>query len=218
MENQWNSRNIARIGGFLYLSFIMASIFSELFGKIGFGDSQTIINRILSNEFFFRIGFVLGLFSALFFLLTAWLLYMFLKPVNKNIALLFLLLNICGVSIHSLSILNLIAGMIILQENLTQAILFIDLYKNGFNISQIFYGAWVFPLGYLIYKSKFIPKILGIFLMIDCFAILTYFLQFFLFPEYKIIAYICYAISAISEFSLTFWLIIKGVNNSKQII
>jgi len=215
MENQWDNKRTARVAGLLYLSFILASIFADFFGKIGFGGSQAIINRILSNEFFFRIGFILGLFSALFFLITAWLLYVILKPVNKNIALLFLLLNICGVAVHSLSILNLIAGMIVLQENLTQAVLFINLYKNGFNISQIFYGAWVFPLGYLIYRSKFIPKILGIFLMVDCFAILTYFLQFFLFPEYKIIAYICYAISAVSEFSLTFWLIIKGIKNSK---
>ena len=165
-------------------------------------------------SYWFRIGFVFGLFSALFFLLTAWALYVLLKTVNKNIALLFVLLNVCGVAVQSLSILNLIASMTILNENQVQAALFIELYKNGFNIAQIFYGAWVFPLGYLIYKSKIIPKILGIFLMVDCFAILIYFLQFFLLPDLKIIAYPCYVISAISEFSLTFWLLIKGVKNN----
>ena len=211
MEIQWNKMRIARIAGLLYLLFIMSSVFSDLFGKIGFGDTETIISHILANGFLFRIGFVFGLFSALFFLFTAWALYVLLKAVNKNIALLFVLLNLCGVAVQSLSILNLIASMTILHENQVQATLFIDLYKNGFNIAQIFYGAWVFPLGYLIYKSEIIPKILGIFLMIDCFAILIYFLQFFLLPDFKIIAYPCYVISAISEFSLTFWLLVKGV-------
>jgi hypothetical protein len=216
MENQWNNKKIAKFAGLLYLVFILSSVFADLFGHIGFGDTETIINTILSNEFLFRIGFIIGLFSALFFLLTAWALYILLKPVNKNIAFLFILLNLCGVIIQCLSILNLIGGMMVLQENQWQAILFIQLYKNGFNIAQIFYGAWVFPLGYLIYKSEFIPKIFGIFLMIDCFAILIYFLQFFLFSNYIIIAYICYSISAISEFSLTFWLLIKGIKNNKQ--
>ena len=128
MENQWNSKKIARIAGFLYLMFILASIFADLCGKIGFGDTETIINRILTNGFLFRIGFIFGLFSALFFLLTAWALYVLLKPVNKNIALLFALLNICGVAIQCVSILNLIGALTVVQEDLSQAALFINLY------------------------------------------------------------------------------------------
>ena len=211
-----NEKKIARIAGLLYLFFILFSIFSEIFGKIGFGNTETIINRIISHELMFRIGFTIALFSALFFLFAAWSLYVLLKHVNKNIALLFVLLNLCGVVIQSLSILNLIAGMLVIQESQIQAALFVNLYKNGFNICQIFYGAWVFPLGYLIYKSEIIPKILGVFLMIDCFAILTYFLQFFLLPDLKVIAYPCYVISVISEFSLTFWLLIKGVKDNNK--
>ena len=212
-----NVKKIAGIAGLFYLLFIMASIFSEIFGKIGFGDTEKIINHILTNEYLFRIGFIIELFSALFFLFAAWALYELLKPVDKNIALLFVLLNMCGVIIQCVSILNLIGGMLILSENLIQAELYINLYKNGFEISQIFYGAWVFPLGYLIYKSKYIPKILGIFLMIDCFAILIYFLQFFLLPDLKIIAYPCYIISAIAEFTLTFWLLSKGIRKNINI-
>jgi hypothetical protein len=216
MVNQWTNKNTARIAGLLYLLFIVASIFADSFGKIGFGNAETIINRMSSHEFLFRIGFIFALLSAFLFLLTAWVLYVLLQPVNRNGALLFLVLNVCGVAIHGISLLNLIAGMNVLPGNQAQAVIYIVLYKNGFNIAQLFYGAWVFPLGYLIYQSKFIPKILGIFLMVDCFAILTYFLQFFLFPDYKTIAYICYAISAVSEFSLTFWLLIKGRKNENK--
>ena len=64
--------------------------------------------------------------------------------------------------------------------------LYIDLYKNGYLIAQVFYGAWVLPLGYLVFKSGFLPRFLGILLMIDCFAILTWFIQFFLFPANQV--------------------------------
>jgi hypothetical protein len=67
------------------------------------------------------------------------------------------------------------------------------------------------PLGYLVYKSGFLPKFLGILLMIDCFAILIWFFQFFLLPGLEVISYPGLAISAIAEFSLTLWLLIKGV-------
>ncbi|MCL2116153.1 MAG: DUF4386 domain-containing protein, partial [Methanobrevibacter sp.] len=195
----------ARIAGFMYLIFIITTIFADLFGNIGFGDAATIVNTIVSNSFLFQIGFISNLFTAVFFFLAAWFLYRILKPVNKNIALLFLLLNLSGVITQCIATLNLISAMTVLSganylqaiatdQIQAQAMLFIEIYKNGFNIAQIFYGAWVFPLGYLIFKSRFFPKILGILLMIDCFAILTYFLQFFIFPEYTLIAYPCYVI------------------------
>jgi len=214
----------ARIAGLMYLIFIISSILADLLGHIGFGDFTTIINVILTNNFQFQLGFISSLFSALIFFIAAWFLYKVLKPVNKNIALLFLLLNLGGVIIQCISTLNLISAMVVLNgasylqgistnQLHAQAMLFIEIYKNGFNLAQIFYGAWTFPLGYLIYKSGFFPKILGILLIIDCFAILTYFLQFFILPDYNIIAYPCYAISAISEFSLTFYLIFKGVKS-----
>ena len=214
----------ARIAGLMYLIFIITSILADLLGHIGFGDVTAIANTIVTNIFQFQLGFIISLFSAIFFFLAAWFLYKVLKTVNKNVALLFLLLNLGGVIIHCISTLNLISAMVILNgtsylqvipvdQLQAQGMLFIEIYKNGFNISQIFYGAWVFPLGYLIYKSGFLPKILGILLMIDCFAILTYFLQFILLPDYSLIAYPSYAISAISEFSLTFWLLFKGVKN-----
>ena len=54
------------------------------------------------------------------------------------------------------------------------AMLFFDLHKNGFMIAQIFFGAWLFPLGYLVFKSGFLPRILGIVLMVECFGWLMY--------------------------------------------
>ncbi len=219
-------RSTARIAGFLYFMYIAASVVADLLGHFAFGDSAAIISTIAAHPALFRAGLVIGLLSSAFFLLAAWALYVLLKPVNKNLSLLFLLLNAVGVAIQSLSMLGLIAGLLLqsgtgygsafpADQLRAQATLYIDLYKNGNLIAQVFYGVWVLPLGYLVFRSGFLPRFLGILLMIDCLAILTWFIQFFLFPANQAIAYPCWVISALAEFSLTLWLLIMGVKDQK---
>jgi hypothetical protein len=218
--------NTARNAGFMYLLYIISSIIADKIGHIGFGDAAVIVNTMTAHESIFRISFVIGLFSGVFFLLAAWSLYAVLKPVNKNMALLFLLLNLGGFVIWCSSMLNLFAGVLILSgadylkvfpaEQLhALAMLFANLYKNGTIIAQVPYGLWVLPLGYLIFRSGFLPKSLGIVLMIDFVSVLIWFFQFFLLPDYPIIAYPCYVVSFLAEFGLTLWLLIKGVNVEK---
>jgi hypothetical protein len=220
------NKNIARLAGLLYLIYIVIFTFAEVVGRskiIIFGDAAATADNIMAHESRFRIGFVSNLVAAVIFLLAAWALYVLLKPVNKNLALLLLLLNLGGVVVECINLLNLFAALLILsnpdylsvfQADQQQALvmLFLNLYKNGFMIAQIFYGAWLFPLGYLVFKSGFLPRLLGIVLMIHCFAWLMYFFQFFLFPDYKVITYISYPLGFVSEFGLTLWLLIKGVN------
>ena len=200
------------IAGIFYLIFIIFSFIADYFASFALGDTTIIINKMIASGGLFTIGIISNLFSALFFLLAAWALYVLLKPINKNLALLFLLLNLVGVAVQSLSTLHLFAGLEFLKIQLnSQAISSINLYKNVFMIAQIFYGTWLFPLGYLIYKSKFIPKFLGTLLIIDGFAVLLWFFQFFLLPSYEIISYLFLTISLIAEFSLVFWLLFKSV-------
>ena len=138
----------------------------------------------------------------------------------------FLLLNLGGVAIQCFNDLNLIAPLLlssgadylkVFQADQLQALamLFLYLYKNGFMIAQIFFGAWLFPLGYLIFKSGFLPRILGVVLMILCVAWLMTFLQFFLFPGFDAITYVSYPLGFIAEFGLTLWLLIMGVKDQK---
>jgi hypothetical protein len=96
-------------------------------------------------------------------------------------------------------------------------LLFLNLHKSGFIIAQIFYGTWLFPLGYLVYKSEFLPKWLGILLMADCVGVLIWFFQYFLLPGYDFITYPGLAIGFIAEFSLSLWLIIKRVKNQEPV-
>jgi len=194
-----NSRKkTARMAGFLYLMFLVTLIFAEDAVRsklIVFGDGAATANNIMVSEGLFRIGFMSDLLSAVFFLLSAWALYVLLEPVDKNLALLFVLLILGGVAIQSINMLNQFAALLLLsgadylkvfQADQLQALamLFLNLYKNGFIIAQVFYGAWLFPLGYLVFKSGFLPRILGILLMIDSLGILIWFFQFFLFPDY----------------------------------
>jgi len=222
-----SQKKIARITGFLYFMFILSTFVADHFAVFSSNDSTTIVDKITANEGLFSIGLISNLLSALFFLLAAWGLYVLLKKVNKGIALLFLLLNSVGVAIQCLSVLNLFTSMHLLSgadflnvfqidQLQAQAMYFINMYMDGFIIAQIFYGAWLLPLGYLVYKSGFLPKLLGILLMIDCFAILIWFFQFFLLPDYEVISYPCLAVSFLAEFSLTLWLLIKGTNTKNK--
>jgi hypothetical protein len=90
------------MAGFLYLVYFLIHIFADLFGRfkfILFGDAAATAQNIMASEWQFRIGIMSDLLAAVLFLLTAWALYGLLKPVNKNLALLFLLLNLGGVAI-----------------------------------------------------------------------------------------------------------------------
>jgi hypothetical protein len=95
------------------------------------------------------------------------------------------------------------------------AMLFLDLYLNGFMIAQLFLNLWLFPLAYLVFKSSFLPRFLGVFLIIDGFGMLAWFFQFFFFPGYEVISTIGLSASFIAEGSLCLWLIIKGVKDQK---
>jgi len=220
------NKKTARIAGFLYLIYMVTTIIAQISRNklIVFGDAIATANNILSSEWLFRIGFMSDVLAGVLFLLAAWALYVLLKPVNKNIALLFLLLNLGGVAVQCINMLNLFSAVLLLSgadylkvfpadQLQALAMLFLDLHKNGFMIAQIFFGAWVFPLGYLVFKSGYLPRILGVVLMVECFGWLMYPFQFFLFPSYEVISYLSFAVGFIGEFSLTLWLLIMGAKD-----
>ena len=218
----------ARIAGFLYFMYIVTSVIANMFGRFVFVDAPVTVNHITAHESLFRIGLVISLFSYVLFLLAAWALYVLLEPVDNNMALLFLLLNLGGFAILVLSHLNLFSSLLLLSgadylkvfqpdQLQVQAILFVNSYKNGSTIAQIPYGIWLFPLGYLVFKSNFLPKILGILLIADGFGLLIYVCQRFIWPSYEIISYPCLVVSFIAEISLSLWLLIKGVEDQNKI-
>ena len=214
----------ARVAGLLYLIYIVVHTVGDAVGRSGLivlGDAAATARNIQASAWQFRFGFVMDLLAAVLFLVTAWALYRLLAPVNGTVALLFLLLNVCGVAIQCASDLFLPASQLLLSgaeftrvwpadQLQALAMSFLYLYKNGYWIAQVFYGAWLFPLGYAVYKSGFLPRILGVVLMIHCGTWLAACLRFFLFPGFTFISYISYPLGFIAEAGLGLWLVIKG--------
>jgi hypothetical protein len=174
----------------------------------------------MAHLWLFRIGLTSELVAALFFLLAAWALYVLLKPVDKDIALLFVLLNLVGVAIECTSTLIHFAPMLLLSDagylkvlrpDQLQGLAMFFLNFNGGMISILFYGMWLFPLGYLVFKSGFLPRILGILLILDGSSCLISFFQLCLFPGYEKLTYPLMPVMFIAEFGLALWLLIKGV-------
>lgn len=220
--DQPTRNRMARFTGGFYLAYVLASILALTLGHIGPGTAEEVYDAIVTNEGSFRLGLVAALLSGLLFLIAAWGLYVLLRPVNKNLALLFLLLNAVGVAIQGASSLSLVSAM--LQgdganhmQTFTAAqleglaYLSINLYKTGLVTAQVFFGTWLFPLGYLVYESGFLPRFLGILLIADGIAVVIWLLQAFLLPDYPAIRYPGLVVSFVAEVGLALWLLFKGV-------
>jgi len=218
----------ARIAGLIYFLYFVTHIISDVLrdGLFVAGDAAATTSNILAHKGLFTITAVGDLVAAALFALSAWALYVLLKPVNKNLALLFLLLNLGGVAIQCSSDVLLFASPLLMngsgylkvfQVDQLQALamFFLNLREKGFLISQLFYGAWLFPLGYLVFKSGFLPKILGIVLMVHCFTWLSTFFQSLLFPGFVAITYVSWPLGFIAEVGLTLWLLIMGAKDPK---
>jgi Domain of unknown function (DUF4386) len=213
---------VARITGGFYLAYIVASVLATALGQIGLGAAPQVHQAIVTNEGSFRLGLVIALTTGFLFLMVAWGLYVLLRPISRNLALLFLLLNAVGVAIQGASMLPLISAM--LQGDTAShmqaysaaqleglAYLSINVYKTGFITAQLFFGTWLFPLGYLVYKSRFLPRFLGVLLMLDGIGVLIWFLQALLLPDYRAISLPGVAVSFVAELGLALWLLVKGV-------
>lgn len=216
----------ARIAGGLYLTYIAATtLASYLRSTFINGNAASTAQNIIANSSVVRVAFVTDLVSGVLFFLAAWTLFVLLRTVNVNFAFAFLLLNLAGVVIQCANTLNLFASLQVLTDSSYQAVFSagqvqamamndLHLYNNGFMIAQIFFGTWLFPLGYLVYKSQFLPRVLGVFLLVDGLAVLFWFSQYFLLPSLSVLSYPGLAVSFVAEFGLAAWLVVKGVPDS----
>jgi Domain of unknown function (DUF4386) len=215
---------LARATGAFYLAFILASFVADSLGHVGFGATDQVFDAIVANAQSFRIGLVVAFISTFLFLVSAWGLYVLLRPVNAHLALLFLILNAVGVAIQCASMLPLLSALLIgdgtsqIQAySATQleglANLSIDVYKTGFATAQLFFGTWLFPLGYLVYRSRYLPRFLGVLLIADGFGVLIWFHQALLLPAHPAISYPGLVVSFLAEAGLGLWLLARGIGD-----
>jgi hypothetical protein len=213
---------LARITGGFYLGSILASVLASALGHVGLGDADQIYDATVNGVAAFHVGLVIALLSGFLFFMAAWGLFVLLRPVNRDLALLFLILNAIGVAVSGASMLPLVTAMLLgdgaghMQaytpaqvEGL--AYLSIATYKAGFVTAQLFFATWLFPLGYLVYRSGILPRLLGVLLVLDGIAVVIWFLQAFLLPDDPAITYPGLAVSFVAELGLAVWLLLKGV-------
>jgi Domain of unknown function (DUF4386) len=191
-------------------------------------DATATANNIVASESLFRIGIVSCLLCQVAFIFLVLALYRLLKGVNQQHASLMVALVLVAVPIAFLNMLNPLAALLLLSDDgfLTVfepdqlhalVMVFLNLQEHGNIIAQIFWGLWLFPFGWLVFKSGFFPRILGVLFIIACFGYLVHSLTFLLFPHYEAIVSSYAAVpEAIGELSMVLWLLIKGVNVQQQ--
>ena len=211
----------ARVAGFLYLIANLFAPFTLLYLPSHFivrGDSAATAGNIMASEPLFRLGIVSNLFNAIANIFLVLALYQLLKIVNRNMASLMVIFSLAAVPISmineltQLAVLQLLGGADYLRAfpvDQLQALvyLFLRLHGQGLLIAQIFWGLWLFPMGYLVFKSGFLPRILGVLLVIGCFGYMTQSFAALLGHNLNIIFFTSWG-----ELLLLLWLLIKGVN------
>lgn len=216
-------RTTARIAGFIYLLLIPLGSFAILYGPTALivpGDAPGTAKNLMASESLFRLSIVSAMLSQIVGLGATLALYRLLQSVNKNMASLMVIFVMAGIPITMLTELTHLAALQLLSgaDYLTifttgqlqaLALLFLDLHEYGLTIAGIFWGLWLFPLGYLVFKSNFLPRILGVLLMIGCFGYLIDSFGPFLSPAYNLNLALY---TGWSEVIFPLWLVIRGVN------
>jgi hypothetical protein len=212
----------ARMAGVCQLMEAVTAAFGEVIipGKLVVaGNAAATAANILGHERLFWLGFVLSLIGVAFHIAWALLMYELLNPVNRSLSRLAAFVILVGCAIQALTSLLYLAPLIILQggsslsafapEQLQAlALVFLRLNDYAFQIYLVFFGVWCLLIGYLIFRSTFLPRILGVLLAISGLGWVTYLYPPLAHRVYPIIA----AASALGEIPLELWLIVMGVN------
>ncbi|MGV9713738.1 DUF4386 domain-containing protein [Gordonia sp. NPDC003424] len=212
---------MARVAGGLFVLYMAASVLANWLANIGLGDSQQVLTALTSNPLAFRLGLLVAFVSGFLFLMTAWALYVVLARVSRQWSLLFLVLNAVGVAVQSASLLALVGALELVDPvggppDLTPAQVTalahwsITVYETGFVAAQLFFGTWLFPLGYVVYRSGFLPRVLGVLLILDGVAEMVWFFQALVVPTRPELSVPGTFVSLLAEVGLALWLLIIG--------
>jgi len=217
-------KNPGRFAGLLYVLVSIVGFFAMGYVPnklIVHGNAAATANNIAAHETLFRLGIAGALIGQAGFIFVALALYDLLKGVNQRHASLMVLLIVVSIPIAFLNELNSIAALALVRgadflsilekpQRDALAMLFLKLHGQGFVVAELFWGLWLFPLGLLVYGSRFLPRFLGIWLAFAGFAWVILSLTGILLPQYqdKLNTYLQPAI--VGEIAFMLWLLIKG--------
>jgi hypothetical protein len=219
-------QSTARLAGFLYVLMMPFGIYGTVIYPsilIEPGNAAATASNILASEHLFRLGIVSALTVQTLLVFVVLVLYRVLKPVNKNVAKMMVALALVGVPIIMLNELNQYGVLVLLSgtdylsafdigQLQALSMFLLELHASGILIAEIFWGLWLFPMGYLVFKSGFVPRIFGILLILGCGGYLYDVVTHFLFPglQIELTSY-----TGWGELLFPIWLLIRGVNVEK---
>ena len=219
-----STMNPGRFAGLLYLLTSIVGFFAMGYVPdklIVHGNAAATANNIAASETLFRLGIAGELIGQAGFIFVALALYDLLKGINRRHAALMVLLIVVSVPIAFLNELNSIAALVFVRgadflsifekpQRDALAMLFLHLHHYGIVVAEIFWGLWLFPLALLVYRSRFLPRFLGVWLALAGFAWVILSLTGVLWPQYqnKVDTYSQPAF--FGEIALMLWLVIKG--------
>jgi hypothetical protein len=217
-------KNPGRFAGLLYILMSIPGFFAMVYVPsklIVHGNAAATANNVSASETLFRLGIAGELVGYGGFIFVALALYDVLKGVNRRHASLMVILIVVSVPIAFLNELNSIAALVLVRgadflsifekpQRDALAMLFLNLHFYGFVVAEIFSGLWLLPLGLLVYRSRFLPRFMGVWLAIGGFAWVILSLAGVLLPQYydKVFTYTQPAV--FGEIAFMLWLVIKG--------
>jgi hypothetical protein len=224
------SRN-ARVAGLLYLTLLTAPlrliyIPSKLFVT---GNATATANNIAAHQTLFRLGILSDLLTGTMAIFLTLALYRLFKQVDQGLARLVVILGSLMVTpIYFLNTLNDIAALLFARgadflavfdkpQRDAFAMLFLRLHHHGVLANEIFWGLWLLPFGILVYRSRFLPRILGIWLVINCFAYLAVSITGFLLPQYQAKVWNIVSPATLGELAIMLWLLIMGAKERQPL-
>ncbi len=189
------------------------------------GDAAATAHNVVANAGLVRAGVVADLAQATFFTFTGMALYRLLEHVNKNVARAMMTFVAISVAIMCLNRVHQFGALLVATDpsyagaNGSDALvlLLLDLTHYGVLAAQIFFGLWLLPLGYLVYKSGMFPRVLGVLLATGCGCYLVDLFTQFLAPDLAAaLAPFLHTPPAVAEIAMVLWLLIKGAKAPRQ--
>lgn len=219
-------KKTARITGVIYLLMVAVAPFSMIYvpGKlIVHGDATATSENILAHETLFRLSIFGDLVGHVIFICLGIALFQLLSNVNKTWAMLMVAFVLVSAAVGFLNTLNDIAALILfrggefldvldkIQRN-ALGFLFLRLHSQGEFISEIFWGVWLFPFGLLVFKSGFLPRFIGVWLIVACFGWVALSAIANFSPAYYGTAFNWLQPVFFAELAFMLWVLFRGVN------
>jgi hypothetical protein len=216
----------ARLAGLLYLAVTVVGVFSLLYIPSLIyvpGDAAATAHNIASHEALFRTNIFLEIWGATLEIFLVLALYRLLAVVNRSLAMLMLVLGLIDVPIFFVNSLNDVGALLFARgadflsafgepQREAMVMLFLRLHHYGEVVNEVFWGLWLLPFGLLVYKSRFLPRLLGVWLMLNCFAYLAQNVTGILLPQYTAVVNNISLPLQFGELAIMLWLLVLGAN------